>query len=129
MTQATAVYAPLETDATGATLSTIKIPVRVRRISRLYVVVVLNAAIVVTGANFVLKFHGKAVTSEQEIVVYRTQYEEGAGTVTGTIVKFSPVAVVAVDIPVIAGNDLQISGAYVGTDPGTPLIEVTVELS
>lgn len=129
MTQATAVYAAVETDAVGAVLSTIKVPRGVRRVSKVIVAVVLNAAAVVTGAIYIVKLHGKAVSSEQEIVVYKSQFEGGAGTLTDTKVSSSRPAVIPCNIAVIEGNDLQISAAYVGTDPGTPLIDVTVELS
>ena len=129
MTQATAVYNPVETDPVNAALSTIKVPVGRRRITRIYVSVVLNAAAVVTGAIYIVKIHGKAVTSEQEIIVYSSQLEEGGGTVTDTQVQRSLLAILPVDIAVIPGNDIQLSAAYAGTDPGTPDIAVTIELS
>ena len=125
---ATAIYTPIETDPIGATLA-IKVPSYRTRITKIIVSVVGNAAQAVTGAIYVLKVHGKAVSSEQEIVVYASQYEEGGGTVTGTNVGSARPFILFCDIPVKAGNDLQLSWAYVGTDPGTPFINVTIEMN
>lgn len=124
---ATTVYTPIEVDPVGSSLATIKIPKGVTRISSLNVTVGLNAQPVVTGAIYVVKIHGKAVTNEQEIIVYQSQYEEGGGTVTDTQIAFTPPHKIPISLPVIAGNDLQLSWAYVGTDPGTPFINITVE--
>ena len=107
----------------------IKVPSYRTRITKIIVSVVGNAAQAVTGAIYILKVHGKAVSSEQEIVVYASQYEEGGGTVTGTNVVSARPFILFCDIPVKAGNDLQLSWAYVGTDPGTPFINVTIEMN
>ena len=126
MTQAQQAFSPVETTAGNAT-STIAIPPGASKITKLIAAVTLNAAAVVTGANYVVKLSGSGMT-EQEIVVSSTQYEAGAGTTTDTFVAIRPPVVIPVDIDVSGGNNLFIDAAYVGTDPGTPFIGVTVEV-
>ena len=126
MGQATATYNAVETTADGAT-STITTEKTARRITRLITAVVLNAAGAVTGANFIVKLSATGMT-EQEIVVGSTVYEAGGGTTTDTFVQLYEPQVLPVDISLTGGNNLNIAASYVGTDPGTPFIGVTVEV-
>lgn len=133
MTQATAVFSPVETGIDSTTLGAVKVPSGITRISKITAIVGLDAqgaAPVVTGANFVVRLGGNALhEGEQEIVVYKTQYESGGGTVTDTDFWSNAPFELYTNIPVKAGNDIKISAAYVGTDPGTPEISVELELS
>jgi len=130
MTQATAVFAVVETGADGSTAGPIEVPRGKKFITKIKVSVVPNAQPVVTGANFIIKLSGGLAEGEQEIVCYSTQYEEGGGTVTSTKVnKSKPFELTPPGGMMLNGNDIVINAAYVGTDPGTPSISVTLELS
>lgn len=126
MGQATATYNAIETTADGAT-STISTEKSAKRITRLINAIVLNAAGAVTGANFVVKLSGTGMT-EQEISVGSIQYEAGGGTTTDTFVQLYEPNILPVNISITGGNNLNLAAAYVGTDPGTPFIGVTVEV-
>ena len=126
MGQATATYSAVETTPDGAT-STIVTEKSARRVSRLITAIVLNAGGAVTGANYIVKFSGTGMT-EQEISVGSTVYEAGAGTTTDTLVQLYEPSIQPVDISLTGGNNLSIQAAYVGTDPGTPFIGITVEI-
>ena len=132
MGQATAAFSVVETGADGSTAGPVKVPVGASLLRSMRVSVVLDAqgaAPVVTGANYVVKFTGNAlVQGEQEIVVWSTQYEQGGGTVTDTKHDLVNPVLIPLSIPLRAGNDLVISAAYVGTDPGDATITVGLEI-
>ena len=126
MGQATATFNAVETTAEAGT-SVITTEKTAKRVTRLITTVVLNAAGAVTGANFIVRLSGTGMT-EQEICIGSTVYEAGGGTTTDTFVQLYEPQVLPVDISITGGNNLVLAAAYVGTDPGTPFIGVTVEV-
>ena len=126
MTQATTTFNPVSTTTENDT-AVIVTEKSASRISRITAVVVANANHVETGVNFVVKLSGTGMT-EQEIVVYSTQKGLGGGTVTDTDVILAEPNIDGVDIDIVGGNGLNIAAAYIGTDPGTPLIAVGLEV-
>lgn len=128
MTQATATYNPVETGVDGSTAGPVATQTYESMIVGMTVAICLNADAVVTGANYVIKLHGTGMT-EQEIVVASTQFEAGAGTLTDTDLTYTPAKHFPLMIPITPGMDVKISAAYVGTDPGTPFIAVTLEVN
>ena len=126
MGQATATFNPVDTTAEGTT-STIVTEKSAKRITNIISAVTLNAAGVVTGASYTLKLSGTGMT-EQEIVVGSTAYEAGGGTTTDTDILLAEPNLQHVDIDITGGNSLVLAAAYLGTDPGTPFIGITVEI-
>ena len=126
MGQATTTFALVETTAEGGT-STIVTEKNARRIVSVDTVVVHNAAQVETGENYVVKLSGVGMT-EQELVAGSVQTGLGGGTITDTEVLLVEPFVDNVDIAITGGNQLNVSAAYLGTDPGTPFIAVGLEV-
>lgn len=126
MTQATTTYAAVQTQPDGGTMSSIKVPPGVTKISTIGALVVIDGAWTVdTGNNFTLKFTGTGITDGQhEINIGALSCQETGTSVTGSqTVKAA--TYIPVDIAVKAG-EISLSAAYDGTDPGTPFIAVTV---
>lgn len=131
MDQATTTYGAVETGTDGSALGPIKVPVGLSRILSVRVAVTLDGAwTTVTGFVAVLKISGKACRQgDQELVVAAGHLEDGAGTLTYTTEKLIKPLIIPVDIPVIGGNELNLSAAYYAADPGSLQLAVTLEIA
>lgn len=126
MGQATTTYNAIETTAENAT-SAIVTDKSASRITQIWACAIINAAAVDTDDTFVLKISGTGM-AQQEIPLFTTLSQKGAGTITDTSVDAQPPVNLPINIDIRGGNSLSLAGAYVGTDPGTPFIAVTLEI-
>lgn len=126
MTQATTTFAGVQTLPDGGTLSSIKVPPDMKKIS------VLGASIspdgthtVDTGCNFTLQLSGTGmVDGIQEFNVGALANQE-VGTSVGAAVVAESANYRTVDVNVKPG-EIVLSAAYDGTDPGSPFICITL---
>lgn len=121
-----AVDAPTALITTGPdTTNTIQVPTGFSRISAIVASVTLDAAVVASkGSNFVLRLGGSALAQVQDIPIAGIRV--GASE-TGTVV--SNPFVLAVNIPVQPGNQVNIQVYYTGTDTGTQECAIGLEFS
>jgi hypothetical protein len=126
MAQATNTYAAVQTLPDGGTLSTVKVPPGMTKISIIGTAVTHDgAATVDTGNHFSLQLSGTGmVDGIQEVFAGTLASQETGTSVTGTMTH-KPAFYRKTDIKVKAG-EISVSAAYNGTDPGTPFIAVTL---
>ena len=126
MTQATTTFTAIQTLPDGGTLSSIKVPPGMTRISVLGTSVTHDgAATIDTGNAFILQFSGTGmVDGIQEIVVGGLMSQETGASVTGAYTNL-PAVYRDIDIKLKPG-EVVIAGAYTGADPGSPFIMVTL---
>lgn len=130
MSQAANTYASVQTKPDGGTLSTVPIPSDARRIVAIGAAVVIDGAHTAdTGNNFTLKLSGTGmVDGEQELIVGSMASQETGTSVTGEITLmgawYQPT-----DIRVKPGQDINVSAAFDGTDPGTPFLVITLVIA
>ena len=128
MAQSTTTFTALQTLPDGSTLSAIRVPPGMTKISIIGAAVVIDGAGTVdTGNNYTIQLSGTGLADGiQEIVVGGTASQETGTSVTGTM-TLQPAFYRPVDIRLKEG-DIVISGAFDGTDPGTPYLAVTLGL-
>ena len=127
MTQAANSFVAMLTAPDGSTLSNIKVPQGVTKIS------VIGSALspdvislIDTGNNFTLQLSGSGmVDGNQELNIGALCNQETGTSVTGTL-SLRPAWYRAVDIKVKAGDVINVAAAYDGTDGGSPFAVVTV---
>lgn len=126
MTQATNTFAAVQTLPDGGTLSSIKVPPDMKKISVLGSAVTHDgAATVDTGNNFVVQLSGTGlVDGIQEFLVGALASQETGTSVTGTLSAL-PASYRMVDVNLKPG-EVVVSAAYTGTDPGSPFIGLTL---
>ena len=126
MGQATVVYAAVQTLPDGGTLSTVKVPPGMTKITSIGVAIVVDGAWTVdTGNNFTLRFTGTGLKDgDQEINVGAIASQETGTSVTGSY-TIEPATYIPVTIDLKPG-EISLSAAYDGTSPGTPFIAVTL---
>ena len=126
MTQAANTFAGVQTLPDGGTLSSIKVPPEMKKITTIGVAITHDgAATVDTGNNFTLQLSGTGmVDGIQEFNVGALQSQETGTSVTGDYTN-EPATYRMVDINVKPG-EIVVSAAYDGTDPGSPFIAVTL---
>ena len=126
MAQATTTFAAVQTLPDGGTLSAITVPTGATKISVVGTAVTPDGAHTIdTGNNFTLQFSGTGMKDGvMELYAGTLASQETGTSVTGTLTQ-RPAFYRPVDINVQPGQ-VNISGAYDGTSPGTPFIVVTV---
>ena len=126
MTQATTTFTAVQTLPDGGTLSSIKVPPGMKKISVIGVAVTPDGAQTAdTGNHFFLQFSGTCmVDGIQELLVGGYASQETGTSVTGAYTH-QPAYYRNVDINVRAG-EIAVAAAYNGTDSGSPFIMVTL---
>ncbi len=126
MTQATTTFAAVQTQADGGTLSSVKVPPGMTKISEIATMVMHDVISVIdTGNNFTLQLSGTGLKDGiQEIPIGALMTEEVGTSVTGNFATAGAVYR-KVDIALKPG-EITLSAAYDGTDPGTPFMAVTL---
>ncbi|MDI6721023.1 MAG: hypothetical protein QMD85_01440 [Candidatus Aenigmarchaeota archaeon] len=126
MTQATTTFTAVQTLPDGGTLSTIKVPPGMKKISVIGTCLTHDgAAVIDTGNAFFLQFSGTGmVDGIQEVVIGGLMSQETGTSVTGTYTH-QPAVYRNVDINVKAG-EITVAAAYNGTDGGSPFVAVTL---
>lgn len=126
MTQAANTFAGVQTLPDGGTLSSIKVPPDMKKIT------VLGSALtpdgthtIDTGNNFTVQLSGTGmVDGIQELNIGALANQE-VGTSVGAALVAEPANYRKVDINVKPG-EVVVSAAYDGTDPGSPFVAVTL---
>ena len=126
MTQATTVFSAVQTLPDGGTLSSIKVPPDMKKISVLGVSLSHNdISVIDTGNNFTVQLSGTGlVDGIQEFLVGTLACQE-VGTSVGASLSAEKANYREVDINVKPG-EIVLSAAYSGTDPGSPLCVITL---
>ena len=126
MTQAANTFASVQTLPDGGTLSSIKVPPEMKKITTLGVAITHDiAATIDTGNNFTVQLSGTGmVDGIQEFNVGALQSQETGTSVTGDYTN-EPAVYRNVDINVKPG-EIVVAAAYDGTDPGSPFIGITL---
>lgn len=126
MTQAANTFAAVQTLPDGGTLSSIKVPPDMKKISILGVALTHDiAATIDTGNNFTIQLSGTGlVDGIQEFNVGALQSQETGTSVTGAYTA-EPATYRKVDVALKPG-EIVVSAAYDGTDPGSPAVVVTL---
>ena len=126
MTQATNTFGSVQTLPDGGTLSSVKVPPGVSRISVLGTALTHDvAATIDTGNNFTLQLSGTGmVDGIQEFNAGALTSQETGTSVTGTL-SIKPAHYRPIDVRVKQG-EINVAAAYDGTDGGSPFICVTL---
>ena len=126
MTQATTTFTAIQTLPDGGTLTSIKVPPNMKKITVVGTAVTPDGAQSVdTGNAFILQFSGTGmVDGIQELLVGGLASQETGTSVTGAYTH-QPAVYRTVDINVKQG-EVTVAGAYTGTDSGSPFIMVTL---
>ena len=126
MTQAANTFAAVQTLPDGGTLSSIKVPPNMKKITVLGSALTHDGtATVDTGNNFTIQLSGTGmVDGIQELNIGALAVQE-VGTSVGAALVASPANYRMVDINVKPG-EIVVSAAYDGTDPGSPFLAVTL---
>ncbi len=126
MTQATTVFAQVQTLPDGGTSSSVKVPPGMTKISVLGVALSHNdISVIDTGNNFTVQLSGTGlVDGIQEFLVGTLACQE-VGTSVGASLSAEKANYRDVDVKLKPG-EVVISAAYDGTDPGSPLVVVTL---
>lgn len=126
MTQAANTFAAVQTLPDGGTLSSIKVPPGMNKISVFGVAVTHDgAATIDTGNNFTVQLSGTGMKDGiQELHAGALASQETGTSVTGDLTA-EPAAYRNVEIGLKPG-EIVVAAAYDGTDPGSPFIAVTL---
>ena len=126
MTQATNTFASVQTLPDGGTLSSVKVPPGVSRISVIGTSLSHDViAVIDTGNNFTVQLSGTGmVDGIQELNAGALAQQSTGTSVTGTL-TFQPAHYRPTDIRVKQG-EINVAAAYDGTDPGSPFIVITL---
>ena len=126
MTQATTTYAAVQTLPDGGTLSSVKVPPGMSKISVIGTALTHDViAVIDTGNNFTLQLSGTGLKDGiQEIPLGALMATEVGTSVTGSL-SFAHANYRMVDIAVKPG-EITLAAAYDGTDPGSPFCAITL---
>ena len=126
MTQATTTFAAVQTQPDGGTLTSVKVPPGMTKISEIATLINHDVISVIdTGNNFTLQLSGTGLKDGiQEIPVGALMASEVGTSTTGNF-AVAPALYRKVDIALKPG-EITLSAAYDGTDPGTPFLGVTL---
>jgi len=126
MTQAANAFVAVSTLPDGGTLSSIKVPPGMKKISVLGSALTHDgAATIDTGNNFTVQLSGTGlVDGIQEFNIGALASQETGTSVTGDL-DHRPAIYRAVDVNVKPG-EIVVSAAFDGTDPGSPFLAVTL---
>ena len=126
MTQAANTFAAVQTLPDGGTLSSIKVPPDMKKISVLGCAITHDgAATVDTGNNFTIQLAGTGlVDGIQEFNAGALMSQETGTSVTGDLTA-EPATYRPIDVNVKPG-EITVAAAFDGTDPGSPFIGVTL---
>ena len=126
MTQATTVFSAVQTLPDGGTLSSIKVPPDMKKISVLGISLSHNdISVIDTGNNFVLQLSGTGMVDGIKEFIVGTLACQEVGTSVGASLAAEKANYRNVEINVKPG-EIVLSAAYSGTDPGSPLIVATL---
>lgn len=126
MTQATTTFAAVQTLPDGGTLSSIKVPPGMKKISVLGTSITHDgAATIDTGNAFIIQLSGTGmVDGIQELLVGGLMSQETGTSVTGAYTNL-PAVYRNVDVNVKPG-EVVLAAGYTGADPGSPFIMITL---
>ncbi len=126
MAQAADTFSTVQTQPAGGTLSSIKVPPGMTRISIMGVALTHDGASTIdTGNNFTLQLSGTGVKDGiQEFNMGAIASQETGTSVTGTL-SLQPAFYRNVDV-IVKPGEINIAAAFDGTDPGTPFLAVTL---
>lgn len=129
-TAATNTAAALTTGPDGGTVAAVRIPSGVSRISMIGSAITISAAqILDTGNVMFVELSGAGlVDGTQQLVIGATKTDETGTSVTGEFTEI-PALYQRTNIRVVPGNDITLSGFYNGTDSGSQVFVITLELS
>ena len=126
MTQATTVFSSVQTLPDGGTLSSIKVPPEMKKISVMGVALSHNdVAVIDTGNNFTVQLSGTGLVDGIQEFHVGTLGTQEVGTSVGASLTAEKANFRDVDVNVKPG-EIVVSAAYDGTDPGSPVIAVTL---
>ena len=126
MTQATNTFASVQTLPDGGTLTSVKVPPGMTRISVIGTAITHDgAATIDTGNNFTVQLSGTGmVDGIQEFNAGALTSQETGTSVTGAL-SIQQAHYRAVEVKVKQG-EINVAAAYDGTSPGTPFICITL---
>ena len=126
MTQAANTFVAVQTLPDGGTLSSIKVPPEMTKITEIGVAITHDvAATIDTGNNFTIQLSGTGMKDGiQELNAGALQSQETGTSVTGDYTN-EPATYRKVDIDLKPG-EVVVAAAFDGTDPGSPFIAVTL---
>ena len=126
MTQATTTFSGVQTLPDGGTLSSIKVPPDMKKISVLGTVLTPDViALIDTGNNFTLQLSGTGLVDGIQEFNIGALLNMEVGASVGFSLDAQPANYRNVDINVKPG-EIVVACAYDGTDPGTPFVAVTL---
>src|SRR3990167_2590780 len=126
MTQATNVFSAVQTLPDGGTLSSIKVPPGMTKLSVLGVSLSHDSiAVIDTGNNFTVQLSGTGLVDGIQEFHVGTLAAQEVGTSVGASLTAEKASYRDVDVKLKPG-EIVISAAYDGTDPGSPLCVVTL---
>ena len=126
MTQAANVFASVQTLPDGGTLSSIKVPPGMTKISVVGVALSHDSvAVIDTGNNFTLQLSGTGLVDGIQELHIGTLAAQEVGTSVGASLTAEKADYRQVDIKLKPG-EIVLSAAYDGTDPGSPLAVITL---
>ena len=126
MTQATNTFSAVQTLPDGGTLSSIKVPPGMNKISVLGVSLSHNdISVIDTGNNFTIQLSGTGLVDGIQEFHAGTLACQEVGTSVGASLTAEKANYREVEVNVKPG-EIVVSAAYDGTDPGSPLLVVTL---
>ena len=126
MTQATTVFSGVQTLPDGGTLSSIKVPPDMKKISVLGTVLSSDVISVIdVGNNFTIQLSGTGMVDGIQEFNIGALFNMEVGTSVGHSFDAQPANYRNVDVNVKPG-EIVVSCAYDATDPGTPFVAVTL---
>lgn len=131
MTQATATFGAVETDAENATAGPIPLAPGTSMITSIRGSITMNGQWTTdTGFIAILRITGTGATRDgpQDLVLASGHVNDGGGTLTYTAGKIIRPFFIPCRIFVNGGADLALQAAYFAADPGSPQLAVTLEV-
>src|SRR3990167_4170100 len=126
MTQATTTFGSVQTLPDGGTLSSIKVPPEMTKISVIGSALSHNdIAVIDSGNNFTLQLSGTGLVDVIQEFHIGTLAAQEVGTSVGASLSAEKANYRDVEVNVKPG-EIVLAAAYDGTDPGSPLVVVTL---
>ena len=126
MTQATTTFTAVQTLPDGGTLSSIKVPPGMKKISGLGSALTPDGTTTIdTACNFTLQLSGTGMVDGIQEFNIGALLNQEVGTSVGAGLVAETANYRAIDVNVKPG-EIVVSAAYDGTDPGSPFIAVTL---
>ena len=129
MSQGANAFSALQTQPDGGTLSSVKVPPGMTKIVQIgYSVIVDGAWTADTGNNFTLQLSGTGMKDGiQELNLGALGCQVTGTSVTGTVAtRMATYREVTI---ALTPGEINLAGAFDGTDPGTPFLAVTLGLA